>query len=135
MNYISVFAKQCKDDKHVDHFGVGYAENFETFTFSEALEHARYEVLKNDVFVIGNRVMRLPHNAKQASRAQGKILNDIGNIFASLPNELSRDEHHASVLIFLQRCMHVPNNGGNETVTSAYIRQQMLLKLVMYSSN
>ena len=48
----------CKDDKHLDHFGVGYAENFDTFTFTQVLEYARYEVLKNDVFVIGNRVIR-----------------------------------------------------------------------------
>ena len=48
----------CKDDKHLDHFGVGYAENFDTFTFSDVLEYARYEVPKNDVLVIGNWVMR-----------------------------------------------------------------------------
>ena len=38
--------------------GWGMPKNFDTFAFTQVLEYARYEVLKNDVFVIGNRVIR-----------------------------------------------------------------------------
>ena len=37
---------------------MGYAENFDTFTFSEVLAFAKYEVEKNDLFVVGDRVFR-----------------------------------------------------------------------------
>ena len=48
----------CRDNKKLDHMGVGYAENFDTFTFSEVLAFAKYEVQKNDLFVVGDRVLR-----------------------------------------------------------------------------
>ena len=48
----------CRDDKKLDHIGVGYAKNFDTFTFSEVLAFATYEVQRNDLFVVGDRVFR-----------------------------------------------------------------------------
>ena len=48
----------CRDDKTLDHFGVGYAENFDTFSFSEVLAFAEYKIHENDLFVVANRVLQ-----------------------------------------------------------------------------
>ena len=60
---------------------------------------------------------------------------------ALLLNEVSCDEQPTSVLISIERCRYVPKkslsnavSAGNETVTSVYMRQQMLLKNVIYGS-
>ena len=48
----------CRDDKNWTISGMGYVENFDTFTFSEVLPFAEYEVNKKDLFAVANRVLR-----------------------------------------------------------------------------